>query len=100
MNYKYVKKPVVTEAFQITSETVWDLQHWPAWLKNAWRQKEDVGALRVDPADENGRRFLCGTLEGALVVSMDDWIIQGVQGEIYPIKPDIFAATYEPFEPD
>ena len=24
-----------------------------------------------------------------------DWIIRGVQGEFYPCKPDIFAATYE-----
>jgi hypothetical protein len=24
-----------------------------------------------------------------------DWIIQGVKGEIYPCKPDSFAATYE-----
>ena len=27
-----------------------------------------------------------------------DWIIKGVQGEFYPCKPDIFAATYEPVE--
>ncbi len=24
-----------------------------------------------------------------------DWIIRGVKGELYPCKPDIFAATYE-----
>ena len=24
-----------------------------------------------------------------------DYIIKGVQGEIYPCKPDIFEATYE-----
>ncbi len=29
-------------------------------------------------------------------VSDGDWIITGVQGEHYPCKPDIFAATYEP----
>ena len=27
-----------------------------------------------------------------------DWIITGVQGEVYACKPDIFAATYEPVE--
>jgi hypothetical protein len=36
------------------------------------------------------------TLEGKLHVSRGDWIITGVQGERYPCKPDIFAATYEP----
>jgi len=28
-------------------------------------------------------------------VSWGDWIIRGVKGELYPCKPDIFAATYE-----
>lgn len=27
-----------------------------------------------------------------------DYIIKGVQGEIYPCKPDIFLATYEEAE--
>jgi hypothetical protein len=28
----------------------------------------------------------------------DDWIIQGVEGELYPCKPDIFDKTYEQVE--
>ncbi|PJL51483.1 hypothetical protein B9Y74_05670 [Stenotrophomonas maltophilia] len=36
------------------------------------------------------------TLEGCMKVSEGDWIITGVQGEYYPCKPGIFAATYEP----
>lgn len=36
------------------------------------------------------------TLEGTTIASVGDWIIRGVQGEFYPCKPDIFAATYEP----
>lgn len=35
------------------------------------------------------------TLEGSMHASPGDWIIQGVQGEFYPCKPDIFAATYD-----
>lgn len=35
------------------------------------------------------------TLEGNMLASKGDWIIRGVQGEFYPCKPDIFAATYE-----
>lgn len=30
------------------------------------------------------------------IASVGDFIIKGVQGEFYPCKPDIFAATYEP----
>lgn len=36
------------------------------------------------------------TLEGPMTASPNDWIIQGVKGEFYPCKPDIFAVTYEP----
>jgi hypothetical protein len=38
------------------------------------------------------------TLEDGHNVCPGDWIITGVQGERYPCKPDIFAATYEPVE--
>ena len=41
----------------------------------------------------NGSLFI-NTLEGRLEVSLYDWIIKGVAGEIYPCKPDIFEATY------
>lgn len=36
--------------------------------------------------------------EGGHIVCPKDWIITGVQGEMYPCKPDIFAATYEAVE--
>jgi hypothetical protein len=35
------------------------------------------------------------TLEGVMTANIGDWIIQGVNGEIYPCKPDIFEKTYE-----
>jgi hypothetical protein len=38
------------------------------------------------------------TKEGGHIVCPGDWIITGVQGERYPCKPDIFAATYDPVE--
>ena len=36
------------------------------------------------------------TLEGVMRADIGDYIITGVNGERYPCKPDIFAATYEP----
>lgn len=36
------------------------------------------------------------TLEGVMQANPGDWIITGVKGEMYPCKPDIFEATYEP----
>lgn len=38
------------------------------------------------------------TLEGDMTAQPGDWIIRGVKGEMYPIKPDIFAETYEPVD--
>ena len=42
-----------------------------------------------------GPELYIKTLEGEHHASVGDYIIQGVQGEIYPCKPDIFEATYE-----
>ena len=54
----------------------------------------------VDPGQTTGiviERSHCvvRTLEGDMRAEPDDWIIRGVKGELYPCKPDIFAATYE-----
>jgi hypothetical protein len=38
---------------------------------------------------------LINTLEGNMKASVGDFIIKGVQGELYPCKPDIFEKTYE-----
>ena len=38
------------------------------------------------------------TLEGGHTVCPGDWIIEGVAGEFYPCKPDIFEQTYERVE--
>lgn len=38
------------------------------------------------------------TKEGRMKVSIGDWIVCGVVGEFWAIKPDIFALTYEPVQ--
>ena len=35
------------------------------------------------------------TFEGKMVARPGDYIVKGVRGEFYPVKPDIFAETYE-----
>lgn len=44
---------------------------------------------------DDPNRFYISTLEGAMTVSHGDYIIEGVNGEYYPCKPDIFKKTYE-----
>ena len=60
-----------------------------------WFKIGDHPAVR--PASGEGKGWI-DTLEGGHIVSPGDWIATGVQGEHWPIKPDIFAATYEPAE--
>jgi hypothetical protein len=36
------------------------------------------------------------TLEGEMLARVGDWLIEGIEGELYPCKPDIFELTYEP----
>lgn len=35
------------------------------------------------------------TLEGTMLASPGDWIVKGINGEKYPVKPDIFKKTYK-----
>ncbi len=93
---QYRKKPVVIEAFQMTQERRNDNKDWPDWLNYAWQVGAAENGLFINPGDPERQRLCIGTLEGVYHVTWGDWIIRGVKGEIYPCKPDIFEATYEP----
>lgn len=95
MNYKFRKKPIVIEAFQMTEARRNDNSDWPNWLHKAWNI-EGQGSLFIDADDPDRQRLCIGTLEGVHRVAWGDWIIQGVAGELYPCKPAIFEASYEP----
>ncbi len=76
------KKPVVIEAVRFRSgEQPHDLA-------------DDVIAGKIRYPEDG--TMLIETLEGVMCAQPGDWIIRGVKGELYPCKPDIFAATYEP----
>jgi hypothetical protein len=98
MNHQYRKLPVVIEAFQMTEARRLDNSEWPNWLHQAWQKSstENGAVFPKDYPNSDGRDLLLiMTLEGVHLVNWDDWIIQGVHGELYPCKPEIFAATYE-----
>ena len=99
MNYKFRKKPVEIEAFQMTRERRSDNSDWPNWLHQAWNKPQDEpGAVFPEnyPISDGHDRLKVFTLEGEHLIDWDDFIIQGVKGELYPCKPDIFEATYDP----
>jgi hypothetical protein len=85
---KFRKKPVVIEAVQVRDFFEKPVTQVPAWAGDAAVE----GKLRFFREEQCVQVH---TLEGVMEGSVDDWIIRGVKGELYPCKPDIFAATYE-----
>ena len=106
---KFRKKPIVVEASR--------------WFQNGDHPNDESEVMRDELGHEfksegtGVRRFRtpevpgsqkcehCGeimhvhgwidTLEGGHIVCSGDWIVTGIQGERYPVKNDIFLATYE-----
>lgn len=101
---RYRKKPKIIDAFQMTLERRWDNSEWPMWMHEAWNREPGEGCIWIDPkapiaeGHKSAAELVCGTLEGVCHISWGDYIIQGIQGEIYPCKPDIFADSYESVE--
>lgn len=98
MNYKFRKKPVVIEAFQMTKERRKNSWDWPNWLSAAWNKDwHEVGSVNSEdwPHSKGDDRMMIHTLEGKMTVEWNDFIIQGVSGELYSCKPDIFEKTYD-----
>lgn len=85
---KYKKKPVVVEAFQYDGDLKGaDGKYYvPEWAAEAYEK----GIMYYDLTE-----LFINTLEGTHHVSVGDYIIQGVKGELYPCKQDIFVKTYD-----
>jgi hypothetical protein len=78
---RFRKKPVVIEAVR--------------WKGDNFDEVIALGLPRPPMVDEDDALRI-ETLEGTMRANVGDWIIRGIKGELYPCKPDIFEATYEP----
>ena len=85
------KKPVMIEAIQLVKRM--DICT-PDW----WAEAIQTNAVTL----RGFGKYICDvlsvdikTLEGVMQGKEGDWVIQGVAGELYPCKQDIFALTYE-----
>lgn len=86
---KYRKKPVAVEAMQ------WTRKDPPMKLVNFTNH-----LVQID--DVNGEFKVYDRLHDEWIpFYWNDWIIKGIQGEFYPCREDVFAASYEevPEEP-
>lgn len=87
---KFRKKPVEVEAVRI-AEVINNARHgWkhvPVWVRSAY----EAGYLVIRPGAVDVR-----TLEGTMTGYPDDWLILGVEYEMYPCSNSVFQKTYEP----
>ena len=89
---KYRKKPIVIEAVKYVGGGNVENSDVPDWMWNAFEDGVLVATNGGDP-------LRITTLEGELTVFPGNYIIQGVHGELYPCKSDIFEETYEAVSP-
>lgn len=77
---RYVKKPIVIEAFRYGFDEIPD-----------WCSKNPSVVHCQSLASDH---IAIDTLEGEMKAMPGDYIIKGIKGELYPCKADIFEASY------
>lgn len=85
---KFRKKPVIIEAVKYdfaNTNVICDLMD---------LAKDKHPDCHLETSFEN-KVVAITTLEGVMIAERGDWIIKGINGELYPCKPDIFEKTYE-----
>lgn len=89
----YIKKPLRVEAFQ------YGIDNMPDWFFDEvcnnniiLRNKKEI----VSPFQHEYETMYCEikTLEGTMIAKYGDYIVKGINDEIYPVKEDIFKKTY------
>jgi hypothetical protein len=83
---QFRKKPVVIEAYCFDQKRE---NYRPDWFQDRVSTNEII--TYPDHA-------IIKALEGDMRADLGDWVIKGVKGEVYPCKPEIFAATYDPVD--
>lgn len=81
----YIKKPIEIKAIQYTGDNFIEVKQ----LCNYCVEVDET------PTGGPGPYIIIPTLEGDMIASKDDYIIEGIKGEHYPCKPDIFEMSYD-----
>jgi len=84
LSEKFVKKAVIVEAEQWIGCNISTLSEFMATAKTDFiTGKASEGIIQIL------------TLEGIMTARIGDWIIKGIDGELYPCKDSIFKRTYQ-----
>lgn len=84
---QYRKKPVTIRAIQYDGTT-----------KRFEEIRTAFPKMVTDGPPYEDHCWQIATLEGWHTVTPGDFIVEGIEGEFYPVKPDIFQRTYEKVE--
>lgn len=80
---KFRKKPIIIEAIRWVGTNIEDCAHFMCAKVSEIYKPGDKYSLFIY------------TKEGTMQARLGDWIIKGVNEEVYPCKADIFEKTYE-----
>ena len=80
---KYKKRPITVDVILWTGKNIKEIMDFMSWRNANYDNK-------------NG--LVIHTLEGNHSADVGDYIVKGIKSEFYPVKPDIFALTYERLE--
>lgn len=78
---KYISKPTVKEAYLLTEENAIDVMSWC----------DECAPFLA----ENETGIIIPTLEGNHLANWGDYVVKGIHGEFYPVKPDVFRKSYD-----
>jgi hypothetical protein len=88
---KFRKKPIVIDAFRLGID---EMEDWAFKLRNT------VIHFDFCADGSSGCRAIIQTLEGDMIANHGDYIIKGIEGEIYPCKASIFENSYDKVSSD
>lgn len=91
LNFSYYKKkPITVRAIQLT-EDLWNK------LNSINDRLIQVNGRVIFACSDSSinKWFIIETLEGMMKAELNDMLILGVKGELYPCKLDIFNETYD-----
>lgn len=91
---KYLKKPVVVEALEFDGDIV-EVQKFINERKNSHANV----MVRKDDLIEDGYVIVLPNLQ-CIGFKKGDFIVQGVDGSIYPVKKDTFWKVYQVLDDD
>jgi hypothetical protein len=90
MGQRYRKLPVEIEAVQFQGD------NWPEIAAFVGDDEDQVEQVNGD--EDIGPCLIVQTTEGAMRARPTDWLIRGIEGELYPCAHSVFLASYEPVE--